>query len=169
MTNEERRADDLRQAYLRDAGEPITPWRREPAGEQAKWRARARAVSINGTAAVTPSRRSGFTPASTSQREAIHTRGSVVSGKGPCDFAHLTPRALGGCGDPLCGVPLTRDEHRAFDDGKLDIQPFLIANGYWDEIAHMIGAHHMSPIAVVQRLTGERWAPETNASEGTER
>jgi hypothetical protein len=165
MQNESQRADDLRKAHLREAGLPIPQWRRVPGDEQKMWRAKARALTINGTDAATTTRRSGFTPASVSQREAIHIRGSVVSGKGPCDPAHLCPRALGGCGDPLCVVALTREEHRAFDDGELDIQPYLIANGHWEEIAHMTSAHHMSPLAVLQRLTGVRWVPAADARE----
>jgi len=104
--------------------------------------------------------RTGFTPASSAQRAKVKGRGSIVSAKSPCDPAHLVPRSHGGCDHPDCVIALTRAEHRAFDDGRLDILPYLIAQGAWVELAHMIGAHHADPISMLQRLTGERWAPE---------
>ena len=104
--------------------------------------------------------RRSFTPASAPQREKVTGRGSIVSGDSPCDPAHLTPRAHGGCDDPLCVIPLTRAEHRAFDDGALDILPDLIAAGCWAELAHAVEAHHVDPISLVQRCTGERYVPE---------
>lgn len=166
MTNEETRADDLRQQHLRESDLPITPWRLVDPSEQDRWRRRAREESPNGTAAHAPSKRSGFTPASREQRAAIKDRGSIVSGEQPCDGAHLTPRALGGCNHPLCVVPLTRIEHRAFDDGKLDILPYLYAHGLYDEIAHAIQEHHLDLVSLLQRLTGVRWAPETTSTSG---
>lgn len=98
-------------------------------------------------------------PASARQRVKVLEHTSIVSATGPCDPAHLWPRGLGGCDDPLCVVPLTRAEHRAFDEGRLDLLPYLIAGGRWAEIAHMIDAHHADPVSVLQRLTGQRWAP----------
>lgn len=108
--------------------------------------------------------RKPISPASPEQREKAGTRGSIISGQTPCDPAHLWPRGMGGCDSPLCVIPLTRAEHRAFDDGKFDVLPYLIAHGCWAEMAHMIEAHHVDPIAMLQRLTGERWAPEGRAA-----
>jgi hypothetical protein len=108
--------------------------------------------------------RASFTPASPAQRAAVAGRGSIVSGETPVDAAHLTPRAWGGCDDPLCVVPLTRAEHRAFDDGRLDILPFLIAHGCWAELAHAVEAHRMDPIALLHRCTGERYVPERSVA-----
>lgn len=112
---------------------------------------------------------SGFTPASVAQRAKVKGRGSIVSAERPCDPAHLWPRSRGGCDHPDCVVALTRAEHRAFDDGQLDLLPYLIAQGAWLEMAHMIGAHRADPISMLQRLTGERWAPEMNDTEPKEK
>lgn len=103
--------------------------------------------------------RPSFTPASDAQRDKVRGAVSIVSGETPCDPAHLWPRGLGGCDDPLCVVALTRLEHRAFDDGALDVLPYLIARGLWAELAHMVGVHHVDPLAMLQRLTGERYVP----------
>lgn len=158
MTNEEKRADDLRRSEA--AYSPtLTPWRFLSPAEQDRWRRRVRAESPNGTAAGAPSKRSGFTPASPEQRAAVRERPSIVSGEQPCDAAHVTPRALGGCNDPLCVIPLTRQEHRAFDDGRLDVLPYMYAHGLYDEIAHAIQVHHIDLVSMLQRLTNERWAP----------
>ena len=104
-------------------------------------------------------RRDGFTPASKAQRAKVRERGSIISGEWPCDAAHLTPRAWGGCEHPDCVIPLTRLEHRAFDDGRLDVLGALIAHGCWAELAHAVLEHHVDPIALIQRCTGVRWAP----------
>jgi hypothetical protein len=115
--------------------------------------------------AVASSKRgSGFTPASREQRLKVAGRGSIVSGAGPCDPAHLTARAWGGCDDPLCVIPLTRAEHRAFDAGELDILGDLIDHGLWAELAHAIEAHHIDPISLVHRCTGERYVPASEAA-----
>lgn len=102
--------------------------------------------------------------ASHAQRRKIAGMASIVSGRSPCDPAHLWPRSRGGCDDPLCVVPLTRDEHRAFDQGRLDVLPSLIASGCWAELAHAIEAHHVSPLTLVRRCTGERYVPERRAA-----
>jgi hypothetical protein len=79
------------------------------------------------------------------------------------DPAHLWPRGRGGCDDPLCVGPLCRDIeggcHREFDLGHLDLLPKLIGRSYFAEIAHMISAHELSPLTVLERLTGESWQP----------
>jgi hypothetical protein len=101
-----------------------------------------------------------ISPASPAQRAKVRGAISIVSGEGPCDPAHLWPRGMGGCDDPLCVVPLTRTEHMAFDAGALDLQPYLIAHGLWAELAHMILAHHVDPIAMLHRTTGDRYTPD---------
>lgn len=109
---------------------------------------------------VSKRQRKPISPASPEQRAKVQARGSIVSGHEPCDPAHLWPRGLGGCDSPLCVIPLTRAEHRAFDDGQLDVLPYLIAHGCWAELAHMVEAHHVDPIALLHRVTGERYVPE---------
>jgi hypothetical protein len=61
-------------------------------------------------------------------------------------------------------VPLRRDVHRAFDDGELDLLPYLIAHGCFAELAHAVAEHQVDPIALLQRCTGERWTPERTAA-----
>jgi hypothetical protein len=122
----------------------------------------SRGDGLKRTAPRKPSR-SSFTPASPQQREKIArlaALGSIIDGAGPCDPSHLWPRGKGGCDHEDCVVPLTREQHRAFDDGKLDILSSLIDRQCWAELAHMIEAHHVDPISLLQQLTNERWAPE---------
>jgi hypothetical protein len=109
-------------------------------------------------------RRAPISPASDAQRARVRGRVSIVSGQRPCDPAHLWPRGMGGCDHPDCVVPLTREEHRAYDAGELDLLPYLVARGCFAEMAHVIGAHGVSPVTLVERLTGERWAPEKQAA-----
>ncbi len=82
------------------------------------------------------------------------------------DPAHLVPRSAGGCGDQLCVIPLCRNVfnpdlgcHRPYDLGELDIHGKLVDCGYFAEMAHAIEAHHLSPLTLVQRLTGETYMP----------
>lgn len=95
-----------------------------------------------------------ISPASEAQRSKVRGAVSIISAKGPCDPAHLWDRRLGGCDDPLCVVPLTRLEHRDFEEKRLDILPALIAGGYFAEMAHVIVAHEVSPKRLLERLTG---------------
>lgn len=160
MTNEEKRAIDLRRAWLREQELPETPWRLESEAEQKKWLAKARSETTNGTLAVTPRRTTSFTPASREQRAHIGERGSIISNERPCDGAHVTPRGLGGCSDDLCVIPLIRAEHQAFDQGRLDVLPNMYAHGLWDELGHAITEHHVDLLSLLQRLTGVRFVPE---------
>lgn len=155
-TNAEKRADDLRRRHAKDAGLDVAkllPWRLLQDSEKRRW------LREQAKGSGAPSNLSGFTPASADQRAKVKGEVSITGEPGPCDPAHLTPRKHGGCDDPLCTVPLTRAEHRAFDDGKLDILPYLIAGQRWEEIGHMTSAHRMDPFAVIHRLTGQRIAP----------
>lgn len=106
--------------------------------------------------------------ASAAQRAKVRDRASIVSGQGPCDPCHLVSRAHGGCDSPDCVFPLTRDEHRRFDLGELDILPYLIAHGLWVELAHAVLEHHYDPISLAERCTGDRYVPVPKATnEGT--
>lgn len=80
-----------------------------------------------------------------------------------CDPAHLWPRGMGGCDDAQCVIPLCRACHRAFDEGKLDLLPRLIDGKFFPEMAHAIEAHELSPLTLLERLTGQEWSPpQTN-------
>jgi hypothetical protein len=105
----------------------------------------------------------GISPASKEQRDKVRDRCCLGCGRdrtqAKIDPAHLWPRGMGGCDDADCVVPLCRQCHRLFDDHKLDLLPFLIAAGYWTELAHPTGAHEVSPTILLERLTGQRYMP----------
>lgn len=106
---------------------------------------------------TTPKQRRTISPASPAQREKRHAQPSIVSGATTgLDPAHL---ALRGCDDPLCTVSLTRAEHRAFDDGRLDLLPYLLQAGCAAEIAHAVQHYDGRLPALLARLTGTRWQP----------
>lgn len=163
MTNESRRADDLRQAYLREAGLPIPRWSRVPGDEQAKWRAKARAQSVNGTDAATTARRSGFTPASEPQRESIRKKGCIVCGSTECDPAHIIDRLMGGDDDPRAVVALCRHHHRDYDDGHLSLLELLEPH-YRAELAYAVET--VGLITALERITNDRWMVDPAGARG---
>jgi 5-methylcytosine-specific restriction endonuclease McrA len=104
----------------------------------------------------TPLRRRPVAPASLAQRAKVAGQACLVCGRRPVDPAHLTPRSLGGCGEPECVVPLCRRCHRAYDRGELDLLPHLEPR-FRTELAHALS--HLPLLGVVRRVTGCRWAP----------
>lgn len=107
-----------------------------------------------------------ISPASLPQRRKVKGSRSVMSGQTPCDPCHLVSRALGGCDEPECVFPLTRAEHRLFDEGKLDVLAALIAGGYVAELQHALGHLGGSPLRLLHVTTGQRWIPEGGGDEG---
>lgn len=111
--------------------------------------------------------------ASPAQRAKVKGRVSIVSGDRDedagghprCDPAHVWPRGLGGCDDALCVVPLTRAEHDAFDAGELELLPHLVAHRCFAEIAHAVEHARGDLIAVLERLTAEKWQPVPKSME----
>lgn len=97
--------------------------------------------------------------ASTAQRRKVHLQACAVCRRTPCDPAHLTPRSFRGCDHADCVIALCRDHHRAFDDGELDLLPYLSGQGFEVELAHM-QLHYSDPLSVIFRLSGFRWVPE---------
>ena len=91
--------------------------------------------------------------ASPAQRAKVKDALCVVCQRGPCDPAHVAPRAQGGCNDPLCVVPLCRPHHRAYDTGTLDLLPYLEPRRR-DELAHALG--HLGLVGLYRRVTNER-------------
>jgi hypothetical protein len=90
--------------------------------------------------------------ASECQRAAVAGRSCIVCGTDMrIDPAHLIPRALGGCGDRLCVVPLCRRHHRAYDRGELDLLPYL-EPAWRAQLAHAVG--HVGLIGAVRRISG---------------
>jgi hypothetical protein len=112
--------------------------------------------------------RRAISPASAAQKAKVQRIGfCIVTGSTEnLDPAHLWPRGMGGCDHEDCVVVLRRDMHRRLDAHELDLLPYLISHNCWAELAHMIEAHHVDPIHMVERLTGERWAPVTGEWKG---
>jgi hypothetical protein len=88
-----------------------------------------------------------------SQRAAVAGRPCIVCGATTAvDPAHLIPRSLGGCGDPLCVVPLCRRPcHRAYDSGQLDLVPYL-EPAWRAQLAHAVG--HVGLVGALRRIGG---------------
>ncbi len=108
-------------------------------------------------------RRSAISPASPKQR--AKATFCIVTGVKrddgwTVDPAHLASRAHGGCDSPLCVVGLRREIHRAFDDGKFDLLPYLRARGCVAEICHALEHYDGNMPGLLHRLTGERYVPE---------
>lgn len=74
------------------------------------------------------------------------------------DPAHIVARAQGGCDDEDCVVPLPRRLHRLYDNGELDILPYLTL----EEQAHAVS--HLGILGALKRTTGEVYVPERSIS-----
>ena len=95
--------------------------------------------------------------ATDAQRAAVAGRSCIVCGTDRrIDPAHLIPRSMGGCGDPLCVIPACRVHHRAYDRGELDLLPYL--EPVWRaQLAHAVG--HVGLIGALRRISGMRGRP----------
>ena len=101
-----------------------------------------------------PLQRTASMAASERQRAAVAGRRCIVcAAEARIDPAHLIPRSLGGCGDPLCVVPLCRRCHRAYDRGELDLLPHL-EPAWRAQLAHAVG--HLGLIGALRRVSGHR-------------
>jgi hypothetical protein len=129
--------------------------KRTPLRRRAELRARKqlkRRSSLQRTAAMA---------ASESQRAAVAGRTCIVCGTDRrIDPAHLIPRSLGGCGDPLRVVPACRFHHRAYDRGDVDLLPYL-EPAWRPQLAHAVG--HVGPIGALRRISGRRKEPAAGA------
>ncbi len=101
---------------------------------------------------TTPFARTASLAATDSQRLAVAGRPCIVCGAvHGIDPAHLIPKSLGGCGDPLCVVPLCRRPcHRAYDSGELDLLPYL-EPAWRAQLAHAVG--HVGLIGALRRIS----------------
>jgi hypothetical protein len=124
------------------------PMKRTPLRRRAQLRARK---SLRRT---TPLARTASLAATDRQRLAVLGRPCIVCGATDgVDPAHLIPRSLGGCGDPLCVVPLCRRPcHRAYDSDELDLLPHLEPD-WRAQLAHAVG--HVGLIGALRRIGGE--------------
>jgi hypothetical protein len=99
-----------------------------------------------------PLQRTASMAATERQRAAIAGRACIVCGADRrIDPAHLIPRSLGGCGDPLCIVPACRRCHRSYDRGELDLLPYL-EPGWRAQLAHAVG--HVGLVGALRRISG---------------
>lgn len=90
--------------------------------------------------------------ATEAQRAAVAGRACIVCGSDRrIDPAHLTPRSMGGCGDPLCVTALCRPCHRAYDRSELDLLPHL-EPAWRAQLAHAVG--HVGLIGALRRISG---------------
>jgi hypothetical protein len=102
---------------------------------------------------TTPLQRTPSMTATDSQRKAVADRPCIVCGsEHGVDPAHLIPRSLGGCGDPVCVVPLCRRPcHRAYDSGELDL--LLHLEPAWRaQLPHAVG--HVGLVGALRRIAG---------------
>lgn len=98
--------------------------------------------------------------ASKAQKEKVLREGLRIA---PVDYwpaeavdpAHVCPRAIGGCDSEDCVIPLTRNQHRQYDEGKLSILEYLTL----DEQAHAVS--HLGILGALKRATGENYVPES--------
>jgi hypothetical protein len=130
-------------------------------------RARASSAQSLNRGTAFRGRRKPISPASKAQRDRVAGRACLVCGQAQSEWvavdpAHLWPRGRGGCGSDLCVVPLCRTFdggcHRLFDDGRLDVLPYL-AGRYTPELCHALEHAEGNLLGLLQRLTGERWVP----------
>ena len=113
---------------------------------------------------TTPLQRTASMAATDGQRLAVAGLPCIVCGatRG-VDPAHLIPRSLGGCGDPLCVVPLCRRRcHLAYDCGELDLLAHLEPT-WRAQLAHAVG--DIGLIGALRRISGDA-APMLNGSPG---
>lgn len=99
---------------------------------------------------------SGFA-ASPAQREKCREASCAACGRSPCDPAHLIPRSLLSVGqdDPRAVIPLCRDDHRFYDEGSLDLLPFLEPL-YGTELGYAVNRFGL--VATLRRVTNTRMA-----------
>lgn len=67
------------------------------------------------------------------------------------DPAHVIHRSVGGCDEPPCVVPLCREDHRLYDEGKLDLLPYL------DRQTQAHAVSHVGLLDALQRITNRKW------------
>ena len=99
-----------------------------------------------------PLQRTASMAASERQRAAVAGRRCIVcAAEARIDPAHLIPRSLGGCRDPLCVVALCRRCHRTYDRGELDLLPYL-EPAWRAQVAHAVG--HAGLAGALRRISG---------------
>jgi hypothetical protein len=126
--------------------------KRTPLRRRAKLRARTPLRRTTGLRRKAPLQRAPSLAATDAQRAAVAGRACVVCGTTiRVDPAHVVSRALGGCGEPACCIPLCRVHHRAYDAGELDLLPYL-EPAWRPQLAHAVG--HVGLVGALRRISG---------------
>lgn len=121
--------------------------KRTPLRRRAKLRAR-KPLQRSSSLLRTPSM------AATDAQRAVAGRSCIVCGTDRrIDPAHLIPRSMGGCRDPLCVIPACRVHHRAYDRGELDLLAYL-EPGWRPQLAHAVG--HVGLVGALRRVSSHR-------------
>jgi hypothetical protein len=109
------------------------------------------------TAMATATKRRPISEASPEQRAAVAIKACVVCRESPTDPAHLLPRGLcpDGDGDPRAVVPLCRDHHREYDEGGLDLLPYLEP---WHRTELAFAVERFGLLSTLRRVTNQREA-----------
>lgn len=97
-------------------------------------------------------------PATREQKLKVLDRACIVCGAGPSTPAHLIDRSLapGDGDDTRLVVPLCAACHFEYDEGDLDLSPYLEPH-YREEVAAAVEA--VGLFAALRRITGRRWVP----------
>lgn len=114
-----------------------------------------------------PKRSRGISPATRAQRAAVEGRACVVCAAHPCHPAHLIDRSLAPSAgdDVLAVVPLCPVHHWEYDDGPLDLLPYLEVGGAWREQISW-AVQTVGLMSALKRITKRReWRPVEDARE----
>jgi hypothetical protein len=100
-----------------------------------------------------------ISPASPVQRKRVEGWGCLVCAERPVDPAHVIDRSLTSVGQEhaLAVVPLCRKHHDDYDDHRLDLLPYLEADGWRQVLGYAVARFGL--VSALERITGERWAP----------
>jgi hypothetical protein len=74
---------------------------------------------------------------------------------------HLIDRSLAPDhgGDPIRVVPLCRRHHTDYDEGVLDLLPYLVKMAWRHELAHAVLIHPGGIVGALERVTNTAWGP----------
>jgi hypothetical protein len=93
------------------------------------------------------------------QRDFTRDRGCLVCGtrQTVVDPAHVIDRSVLGEGqdEQLAVVPLCRPHHVAYDNGRLDLLPYLESEGWREHLAFAVARYGL--VRTLERVTNVRW------------
>jgi hypothetical protein len=97
------------------------------------------------------------------QQEAVRDKACIVCTASPCDPAHLIDKSLAtDLGDPRAVVPLCRRCHRAYDEGGLDLLPYLEPR--W-RVELAFAVERVGLLSTLQRVTNDKsWSTLRDAA-----